>query len=237
MDTIEVSQQGDISIAYLNYNEQNRFDLKLLEALDQQLDTFAEDDSVKTVIFTGKEQKFFSNGLNVRWMVQQSPEEQQAFFIKMHHLMHKTFLFPKPLIGCINGHNFGLGAIWSCAFDFRLMNGEKGWTCFPEIDVGVLIPESMMAIIEYLLPTHHYNRVVLTGQRITGPEAVSIGLAESAHPPEELMDQCIQFAQHLASKNLQIYASLKERMRREVAKKILDIPPLKTHAQPPIHKG
>jgi enoyl-CoA hydratase/carnithine racemase len=67
------------------------------------------------------------------------------FMYRMNEVFKTCLTFPMPVIAAINGHAFGNGAILSCACDFRFMRSDKGFFCFPEVDINIPFLPGMLA--------------------------------------------------------------------------------------------
>ncbi|MCB9638934.1 MAG: enoyl-CoA hydratase/isomerase family protein [Myxococcales bacterium] len=214
--SLQLTPQGDIMVVTLQRKTDNSMDLDTLQELIDCLNQLEEDKSVKAVVFTGQGEKYFSTGIDLEWFTQAGPEGVPVFVRKIAEMTHRTLTFPKPTIGAFNGHCFGLGAIWSCAFDFRFMRQDRGWFCFPEVDVNIPLSGGMRELVRGTLPFATCNRLLLTGQRVGGDEAVKMGIVEAAFAKEELLEKTLAFAQIVAAKEQSIYASLKHDLRHDV---------------------
>ncbi len=209
--------EDNIALVELDHAEQNRFNPIFTKKLLEVLEELEGDSSIHSVIFMGKHRKFFSAGFDTEWAQSHSREEVIAFFEDAHKALLKTLLLPKATIACINGHAFGLGAIWACAFDFRLMNAHRGWFAFPSVDIGIKVPPPMIELSQSVIPIQYREEVLLLGKRLSGPEAERMGIVRSAHQPEELLPAAIELAKTLAKKDPECYAITKRVMRREMA--------------------
>lgn len=74
----------------------------------------------------------FSNGLDLNWISQISPEERNNFFADLWKFLARLMIFPIPTISAINGHAFGVGLFFALACDYRIMRNDRGFLCFPE---------------------------------------------------------------------------------------------------------
>ena len=69
--------------------------------------------------------------------------------------------FPVPVVAAINGHAFGNGAILTCACDFRFMRKDKGFFCFPEVDVSIPFLPGMIGFVRKAIPESVPKRFVV----------------------------------------------------------------------------
>lgn len=221
MSLTELSREGEVALLVMRNGEDNRFHLPFVTELRARLQAVEADAGLKALVITAGQEKFFSNGLDLAWMSQQSTEGNREFLFAVNDLLKETLLFAKPLVGAINGHAFALGAIWACAFDFRVMREDRGWFCFPEVDIGIPFLPGMIAITERVLGPGKWNDVVLTGKRLSGPEAKTLGLVHETAAKEEVLSRALALARELAQKPTATYRELKLRSRRE-AVRILD---------------
>ena len=214
---ITLRKINNIAIIELNNEEQNKFNPFFVQALLKILDELREDQDAKALIFVGQHQKYFSLGFDTDWAKAHSSEEVTAFFAEAHKVLYQTLLFPKPTIACINGHAFGLGAIWASAFDFRVMNSYRGWFCFSSVNIGIKVPPAMISLSDSIIPTPYKNELLLMGAQLSGIEAQKRGVVHSAHAPESLLDEAIKLAKILITKDPQCYAITKDVIRQDIA--------------------
>lgn len=207
---------GPVSVIWLQQGEENRFVPDFLDSLTTAFEQLEASDTTKAIVIGTRSAKFFSTGIDLDWLTAQGPEVMPGFLKQVARLLYRTVSCGKPTIGCLGGHAVGLGAIWSCAFDFRIMRKDRGWFRFPEVDVGIPLADGMMELIGNSIPFPAYNRLLLTGDKIGGPEAVALGVAEACYDSEEIMPKTLQMAEKLAAKETSIYASLKRSIRGEV---------------------
>lgn len=90
----------------------------------------------------------------------------------------------KPVIGAINGAAFagGLGLVAACDI---VVTAQEAPFSFSEVRIGV-IPAVISVVAIRKLGTHHAMKLFLTGERFSGAQAVTYGLAHRAVPAEQL---------------------------------------------------
>ncbi len=225
MEWIKLSNEDGICTMTMDHKAENRFNGPFVQEIRDTLAELAADKEVKSVVITGAHEKYFCNGLQLDWMMQQDAKTLQEFLINATQLLKDTALFPKPLIGAINGHAFGLGAIWSTGFDFRIMREDRGWACFPEMDINIPFVPGMIAICEHGLGTTAFREMAWTAKRYTGPEAVEAGYAREAVSKEQLMPKTLELAAFMAAKAQPAFGQTKQRWARWVAEVIDNLDP------------
>ncbi len=213
---VRLEREDDVGILTM-VNGDNAVSGPFLAELRGALQVLAEDDEVRAVVVTG-EGKFFGNGLDLKWMKTRNPEEIFLFLLDVTQLLKETALFPKPVIGAINGHAFGLAAIWSCGFDFRLMNADRGWVCFPEMDIDIPFSPGMAAISIHGLGTRVFREMAWTATRYNVREAADVGYAREAVPEPMLLKKALELAAFMAKKGTNAFRITKLNWAREVAR-------------------
>ncbi len=201
-------------------NEQNLHNREFAEAMNAVTDEALADQQVKALVLTSADEKFFSNGIDVQWLGERFAakdfHEIKSFMHGMDAVFKKLLLAPVPTIAAINGHAFGNGAILSCACDFRFMKSDRGFFCFPEVDLGIPFLPGMDAFIEKAIPRYKFNELKLTGRRATAPELETHHVIEKAcDNAEHLMVETMAFARYFDKKR-GIFGEHKRRMHKHI---------------------
>ncbi len=225
MKWLEEKIEAGVTVLTMNYENENRMSGPFTKELREALAGLERDEQVKAVVVTGGHEKFFSNGLDLNWMGQQDKETLNSFMLDVTRLLKETALFGKPLIGAINGHTFGLGTIWASGFDFRIMREDRGWVCFPEMDINIPFLPGMIAICEHGLGKRTFREMAWSAKRYPGPEAVAVGWAREAVAKDEVLPSSIELARFMAQKAQPAFALTKKRWAREVVRIIDELDP------------
>jgi enoyl-CoA hydratase/carnithine racemase len=223
MPVVKWEKDGQVAVVTMT-NGQNRHNKVFAEEMLTTLDEILTDRSVQAVVLTSSDEKNFSQGVDVEWLMArfgaQDVETIKAFMRAMNELFKKLLLYPVPVIAAINGHAFGNGAILSCACDFRLMRADRGFFCFPEVDVGIPFLPGMIAFVKKAIPYSKFNEMKLTGKRCTAPELEQHHvIVKSCAGQEELMKESLAFARTFQKKR-GIFGEMKKRLHREIVETI-----------------
>ncbi len=201
--------KDNVAVVTMGRDKDNRFSGPFVDALRKELAELAQDDTVRAVVITGND-KFFSNGLDLDWMKTQGPRELFGFLMNISGFLKDTVLFPKPLIGAISGHAFGMGAIWSSGFDYRYVRLDRGWVCFPEMDINIPFSPGMIAICEHGLGKPVFRTMGFSSTRYAGAEAVDVGWAHGAVEADKLLPTALETASKMAKKGADAFRLTKE---------------------------
>ncbi len=208
-----------VAIIYLD-NGPNKQNLSFANELKEMLDEILVDKEVHALVLTSADEKNWSQGVDLDWMMTRFAEQDQdsvrAFMFRMNDVFKTLLLYPVPVIAAINGHAFGNGAMLACACDFRLMRADKGYLCFPEVDVGIPFLPGMIAWVKKAIPEHLFQEMKLTGRRLTAEELETHHVVRKACAGhEELMEHTLEFA-HTFQKKRGIFGEMKKRMHRHI---------------------
>ena len=223
MNIIDWEKKESIAIVQM-INGENRQNLEFAKALGKTLDAVIDDTSVTAMILTSTDPKYWSLGVDVDWIgarfANKDFDDIKAFMYGMNDVFKKLLTCPVPAIAAINGHAFGNGAILSCACDFRLMRADRGFFCFPEVDLGIPFLPGMLKMINKAIPQYKFNELMLTGKRIGAAELAEHHIIEKASTDAAaVMEDALAFAAQFTKKR-GIFAEHKKRMHKKIIKAI-----------------
>ena len=220
MSAIEYSVHDDIAVITMKIGE-NRFNPSFLEEFLSVLDRVERKTSAKTLVVTSAHEKIFSNGIDLEWLVpvlqENDIETAKAFFYQLNALFKRLLTYPMLTIAAINGHAFAGGAILCCAFDFRFMRSDRGFFCFPEVDLGIPFLPGMNAILKKTIPMYKLEEMEYTGSRLTAYDCQEHHIITKACHLNALMDDVMEFAKTL-NKGRSIVKEMKGRLNKEIVR-------------------
>jgi enoyl-CoA hydratase/carnithine racemase len=138
------------------------------------------------------------------------------FLYGLNRIYNRILLYPMPVIAAINGHAFAGGSIMACACDFRFMKADRGFFCFPEIDISIPFLPGMQAILQKAIPGYKLEELVFSGKR-TGAvdlEAHHV-IVKACENEEALMREAFAFAKSF-NKKRPIFGEMKKRFHRTI---------------------
>lgn len=220
MAMVSYTQVEQVAIVTLDSDE-NRFNPIFLDAFLGTLDAVESQSDARTLVVRSAHEKIFSNGIDLEWLVpvlqRGDLETAQAFFHRLNALFKRLLTYPLLTIAAINGHAFAGGAILCCAFDFRFMRSDRGFFCFPEVDLGIPFLPGMLALLRKAMPMHMVEEMTYTGIRLTAEECAEHHIVRQACHLNTLMDETLAFAKGL-KKDRRIIAEMKRRMNQAIVR-------------------
>jgi len=219
MSIIEWEKDETVAVIKLN-NGENRQNLEFAKTLNRILDEIVEDKDITAAVITSSDKKCWSLGVDIDWLGKQFTEQAfdniKNFMYEMNNVFKKLLLLPIPAIASINGHAFGNGAILSCACDFRFMKSDRGYFCFPEVDLGIPFLPGMVAFVRKAMPDYKFNEMKLTGKRAGADELAESRVIEKAcADADDLLNEVLSFAKTF-NKKRGIFKEHKKRMHKQI---------------------
>lgn len=214
MSMIEYTLDGSVAVVTMNSGE-NRFNLDFLGEFLGVLDEIEHTTPADALVVKSAHEKIFCNGIDLAWLepiAKAGDNETVVCFCRtLNNLLRKILLYPMPTIAAITGHAFAGGAIMCCCFDFRFMRSDRGFFCFPEVDLGIPFWPGMVAMVKKAMPRYILDDLYYLGTRLTGLECQEHRIVRKALPMDDLMPEVLSFAKGL-KKNRDFYKAQKDRM-------------------------
>lgn len=154
-------------------------------AIADALSVIERKEHPKSLVITGSG-KFFSNGLDVKFMMQ-NKNKTAAMIEGFYRVLHRVLIMDCPTVAAINGHAYGAGLFLALACDHRIMNSEKGFLNFPELNLGMRLSKPFAELAKCKLSPAILRQGILLGARWTAAQALQLGIIDQACPSETLL--------------------------------------------------
>lgn len=199
-DTIAVLNLGD---------DENRFSLGFLDEVNGHLDDIASSNA-DGLVTTGTG-KFYSNGLDLDWLLANG-DQMQSYVGRVQALFARVLTWAMPTAAALNGHAFGAGAMLAMAHDYRVMRTERGYFCFPEVDIRIPFTPGMAALIQAKLTPAAAVASMTTGRRFGGADAQHFGIVDATAAEEAVVGDAVGLLAPLAGKDPGTLGAIKNTM-------------------------
>jgi len=220
-----LEREGDVFV--LNLGEQgrsdteNRFSPDFLAAMAQLLDEVEASSGDAALVTTGSG-KFYSNGLDLDWLGAHG--DQAASYVgTIQALFARVLTFPMVTVAALQGHTFAGGAMLAVAHDAKVMRADRGFLCFPEVDIHIPFTPGMAALLQARLSKATAHTAMTTGRRYGGNEALAAGIVDATAGEGEVLAQAIARAQSLAGKRGDTIAAIKRVMYAPAVAALADV--------------
>lgn len=205
--TTNLDYEDKIAVLTLG-DDENRFSPDWLETVDAHLDTVEREAQGLITIGSGK---FYSNGLDLNWLMANG-DRAEWYVARVQALFARILTFPLPTVAAVNGHAFGAGAMLGIAHDYRVMRADRGYYCFPEVDIDIPFTPGMAALIQAKLGPQAAVTAMTTGHRFAGPEALAAGLVDATAAESAVRTTAVERITPLVGKNPATLAAIKTTM-------------------------
>lgn len=174
--------EGQVAHVTLNRPEQlNGVDLDLIDELIAAAESLRKNHAIRAVIVQGSGRSFCA-GLDFASAFKNKRRVARYFFAgarTVNRFQKFSTIWrdvPVPVIAVVHGHCYGAGVQLAAGADFRITTPDATWAIL-EAKWG-LVPD-MGGTIPFLenVPIDVLQRLAMTGEVITGAQAVEVGLA------------------------------------------------------------
>jgi enoyl-CoA hydratase len=187
----------------------NALNKDVMNGLKNYLDHAKEDDSVKVIVITGKGDKSFVAGADIKEFLsfenstdaQENSRFGQTVFSSISRLN-------KPVICAINGYALGGGLELALACDIRFASDNAKFG-FPEIKLGLFPGYGGAQRLPRLVGKGMGLYLMMSGEMFSAQEAEKMGLIEKIAPQESFLDTVYDYAAKISQFPSGALASLK----------------------------
>ena len=196
-----IERDGPVVTLTNNDAPLNRMTLAYIDELEVAVEELANDDSVRALVFTGSGDVNFSVGMNLKQLPEGVKQKgsADALFDQRLRLLSAIERMGKPSIATLYGYCLGGGLEVPLACHFRLAAAEGAKIGLPEMDLGSVPAWGGSARLTRCVGRDHALDMILRAKKISGPEALRIGLVHEVWPNAELKKRAHALAHELAA--------------------------------------
>ena len=196
-ETLLVTREESFAVITLNRPPANAISEQLVRELNDAVDSFAEDEGVRSVIITGAGDKIFCAGADLGSAF--SGGNVDMFMKVGLAMLRKIERLPKPVIAAINGHALGGGCEIAMACHLRLMKegARMGQT---ESNLGIIPGFGGTQRMSRLIGRAKALEFMILGTQIPAAECLALGLVNRVSKEGQTLDDAKALARQIAKR-------------------------------------
>ncbi len=219
MSHVTWKKDGTVAVVTMTSGE-NRHNPEWTKSMMGVFNEILADEEIFSLVLAANDEKFWSLGIDTDWFLPAYDRGEIAQISQWFHENAEVFRFllmcPFPSIAAVTGHAFGNGIMLAGACDFRFMRADKGFLCFPEVDLGIQLTPSMIEWMRKAIPYHLFLQMKWSGQRMPAAELEKHHvIVKACANAEETVREAVAFARNF-KKPRQTLAEMKKRTYRHI---------------------
>ena len=216
---ITVELEGHVAIVEIHRPPNNFFDYELIRAIADTYEMLDADDNCRAVVLCSEGKHFCAGAdFSARESWGQTQLDTQAG--QLYREAARVFSARKPVIAAIQGAAVGGGLGLACSADHRITCAEARFSAnFARLafhqgfGLSVTLPR--------LVGETQASLLLLTGRRVSGADAVAIGLADQLVPQGEVRAAAQALAAEVASSGPLAVQSIRATLRGGLAEAVV----------------
>lgn len=191
---VDYRVENGVAIMELNNPPANSYNHQMMMQLDACILRARFDESVYVLVVTGKGEKFFSGGADIKMLQENSSNYLYNFGLHGNETLLRLENTPKLVIAALNGHAMGGGCEISMACDIRIARKSNSKIGLPEVNLGVLPGMGGTQRLPRLIGSARAMELMGSGRAISFEQALEYGLVNQIFDEEGYRDKVMEFA-------------------------------------------
>jgi Delta3-Delta2-enoyl-CoA isomerase len=171
----------------------NALNVDLLRAIRDAVDS-AVANGARGIVFSGMP-GMFSAGVDVPSLLGRDRDGVRDFWREFFLTGSKLATSPVPVVAAITGHSPAGGAVLSLFCDYRVMAEGPFRIGLNEVQVGLVVPESIQMALRRIVGSYRAERLMVAGAMVESAEALAIGLVDELTQVDQVVARAVAWMQ------------------------------------------
>jgi enoyl-CoA hydratase/carnithine racemase len=193
-----VDRQGGLEVWTIEGEaRRNALSRAMIRELLENLARIRDDRALRCVVITGRGDKAFCAGADLKERATMSAEEVHQFHRSLRDAFRGVEAAPQAFVAAVNGAALGGGLEMALACDLRIAveGAEMG---LPEVGLGIIPGAGGTVRLPRAIGVARAKDLILTGRRVGAAEALAMGLVSRVAPPGRLREVAVEVAESVA---------------------------------------
>lgn len=193
--SIERHGHGTASVRLNRPQVKNALNSETRAALASAFTALAASRDIRAIVVTGGPE-VFAAGADINEFVDETPVGLMRKADERH--WQAIAKVPQPLIAAVSGYALGGGMELAMSCDI-IIAGESAKFGQPEVRIGIIPGAGGTQRLPRAVGKYHAMRMILTGDLISAPEALTMGLVSRLVPDADVESEALSLAARIAS--------------------------------------
>ena len=201
-ELVRYEAEGGVATLTLNDPPANTYTYEMMRQLDDAVLRARMDDGVEVIVITGRGEKFFCAGADIRMLTEMTPSFKYYFCLHANETLSRLEQTPKLVIAAVNGHCVGGGLEVALAADLRVARRGAGKMGLPEVSLGVLPGTGGTQRLVRLVGKPRAIELMATGELFAFERGLELGLVNhlfDAETGEAFTAQVMEYARRFTT--------------------------------------
>lgn len=222
MEDLLVETHGKILTITLNRPQVlNAIRAITVKELQIVFERFTNDPQLQVLLLTGKGDRAFSAGGDIKSMRDMTKKEAAEFAHQAHRLIDKIETTPKPVLAAVNGIALGAGCDLALACDLTIAS-EQARFGEPPPGIGITTPFGGTQRLPRIVGLKNAKYLFFTGEFINATQAYQMGLVNKVVPHDHLINEARRIADQILTRAPLAVAYSKELLNMSMKQPIHD---------------
>jgi enoyl-CoA hydratase/carnithine racemase len=181
---VQYRAEDGVAVLTLNDPPANTYSYEMMQELDRSILAARMDESVHVIVMTGRGEKFFCAGANIKMLSEVTPTFKYYFCLHANETLSRLEQTPKLVIAALNGHTVGGGLEIALAADLRIARKGAGKMGLPEVSLGVLPGTGGTQRLVRLVGKSRAIELMTTGELFDFEKGQELGLVNRIYEAE-----------------------------------------------------